>query len=71
MPSKPFQSRLNPYRDEIADMRKPWPPVSYKEIALILKERHGLEISPHAIWSFVKTRALGNPRRFYQLPENK
>ena len=71
MASKPFRSRLNPYRAEIAEMRRPYPPVSYKEIALILKERHGLEVSPHSIWSFVKVRSLGNPRKFYELPENK
>jgi hypothetical protein len=71
MAGRPYFSKLAPYRAEIAALRKPSPPVSYVEIARILKERHGLQISPNAIWSFVKHLALGHTRTFYQLPENK
>ena len=71
MAGRAYFSKLNPHRAEIAALRKPQPPVPYTEIARILHERHGLEISAVAIWSYVKRRSLGNPRQFYQLPENK
>jgi hypothetical protein len=69
MPGKPYQSKLNPYRKEIAELRKGWPPTPYKEIARILNERHGLDVSPNSIWSFVKTRALNPYPKYYTLPE--
>lgn len=69
MPGKPYQSKLTPYRKEIAELRKPWPPTTYKEIARVLKERHGLDVTPNSIWSFVKTRALNPHPKFYALPD--
>jgi hypothetical protein len=72
MAGKPYQSKLTPYRQEIADLRKGWPPTPYKEIAAILNDAHpGLNISPNAVWSFVKMRGGGAKKPKYQLPENK
>ena len=71
MPGKPFQSKLIPYRKEIAALRKTWPPTTYEKISKILRDRHGLEVSPNAIWSFVKVRALSPPKQVYTLPEIK
>lgn len=71
MPGKPFQSKLIPYRKEIAALRKTWPPTTYEEISKILRDRHGLEVSSNAIWSFVKIRALSPPKQVYTLPETE
>ena len=72
MAGKPYQSKLNPFREEIAELRRPWPPTPYVRIAEILNERHpGLDISPNAIWSFVKKRALGPSKKQFRLPENE
>jgi len=72
MAGKPYQSKLNPFREEIAELRRPWPPTPYVRIAEILNERHpGLDVSPNAIWSFVKTRALGPSKKQFRLPENE
>ena len=69
VPGKPFQSKLTPYRKEIAELRKTWPPTTYKEIATILKKQHGIEITPNSIWSFVKIRALNPAKKVYTLPD--
>ena len=71
MAGKPYQSKLNPYLQEIAELRKGWPPTPYKEIAAILNKAHpGLNISPNAVWSFVKMRGGGAKKPKYRLPEN-
>ena len=57
MPGKPYQSKLNPYLQEIHRLRSQAPPVSYQEIARILHEKHGLAVSPNGIFSFVKARS--------------
>ena len=57
MPGKPYQSKLNPYLQEIHRLRSQTPPVSYQEIARILHEKHGLAVSPNGIFSFVKARS--------------
>ena len=71
MAGKPYQSKLNPYLQEIAELRKGWPPTTYKEIAKILNQKHpGLNISPNAVWSFVKMRGGGAKKPKYRLPES-
>lgn len=57
MPGKPYQSKLNPFLQEIHRLRNQAPPVSYQEIARILHEKHGLAVSPNGIFSFVKARS--------------
>jgi len=57
MPGKPFQSILIPYRDEIAQWRAASPPMTYAQIAILLKDHHNVVVTPHAVWSFVKTRS--------------
>lgn len=59
MTGKPFQSKLIPYKNEIAVLRSERPPASYARIAIILKERHGLSIQRAAIAKFVKVRSGG------------
>ncbi|MBW0001064.1 MAG: hypothetical protein JO015_18375 [Verrucomicrobia bacterium] len=57
MPGKPYQSKLNPYLQEIHRLRSQAPPVSYQEIARILHDKHGVAVSPNGIFSFVKARS--------------
>lgn len=57
MPGKPYQSKLNPYLQEIHRLRSQAPPVSYQEIARILHDEHGVAVSPNGIFSFVKARS--------------
>lgn len=62
---KPYQSKLNPYRQEIARLRATRPPTPYVQIAKLLKEQHNLDVSPHTIWAFVKSRSKG--RKVYAM----
>ena len=55
-PPGPYQSVLNSYLVEIAQLRETRPqPTPYRTIAKILKEKYGLEVSPNSIWSFDMT----------------
>lgn len=65
MPTKPFQSKLNPYRDDIIALRDTNPPTGYHRIAEILKEKYGMDVSHHAVWHFVKVRS--KPRKGYRI----
>ena len=65
MPGKPFQSKLNPFLREIYELRGQAPPVSYQQIARLLKERHGVEVSANGVFSFVKARS--RPRAVYTI----
>jgi hypothetical protein len=56
---KPFQSKLEPVTEIIRDLRRLRK--SYREIAQILRDEHGLTADRTTIWSFVKVRA--HPRR--------
>ena len=63
-PPGPYQSVLNSYLVEIAQLRETRPqPTPYRTISKILKEKHGLEVSPNSIWSFVRARTLGRGRK--------
>ena len=60
----PYQSVLNAYLAEIAQLRETRPqPTPYRTIAKILKEKYGLEVSANSIWSFVRARTLGRCRK--------
>ena len=65
MPGKPYQSKLIPHTQEIAELRRTIPPTPYLRIVQILKERHGLDVTSHSVWSFVKTRSKG--RKVYAM----
>jgi hypothetical protein len=45
MSGLPFRSKLAPFEQEIVELRRKRPPVSYREIAQLLKERHGVEVT--------------------------
>ncbi len=56
---KPFQSKLEPVTEIIRDLRRQRK--SYREIAQILRDEHGLAVDRTTIWNFVKVRS--HPRR--------
>ena len=67
MTGKPFQSKLIPYKNEIAILRGERPPASYAaRIASVLKEKHGLSIQRAAIAKFVKVRSGGRKVYFFR-----
>ena len=53
------QSRLEPFKEKILELRGVGEPMSFPEIARILKEDHQLSITPQAIHSYLKTLAKG------------
>jgi hypothetical protein len=57
--SKPFQSVLIPFEEEIRQLRRRRPPVSYAGIAHILNQRHGIAVTYNAVFNFVKVRSKG------------
>jgi hypothetical protein len=57
--SKPFQSVLIPFEEEIRALRSRRPPVSYAEIARILNQRHGIAVTYNAVFNFVRVRSKG------------
>ena len=56
---RPFQSKLERVAQVIRDLRRHRK--SYREIAQILRDEHGVAVDRTTIWSFVKVRS--NPRR--------
>lgn len=66
MPGKPYQSKLAPYEAEVFRLLDEGMP--YRAIASTLNERHGLNISHNAVYSFVKARkpGRGGGRLFYE-----
>jgi hypothetical protein len=65
MPGKPYQSVLIPYEDEINILRRRRPPYSYARIAIILQEKHQLNVCRETIFKFVKVRTRG--RKVYAI----
>ena len=57
--ARPFQSKLERVAQVIRDLRRHRK--SYREIAQILRDEHGVAVDRTTIWSFVKVRS--NPRR--------
>lgn len=52
----PHQSRLAAFEQEIADLRRQRPPTPYRRVLHLLREKHGVQISLHALYSFVQVR---------------
>ena len=62
---KPFQSKLKPHADEIFE----WLEVqkkSFREVAALLMDRHGLAVSHNAVHSFAKRRRGRRAKLFYE-----
>ena len=56
MSGLPFRSKLAPFEQEIIELRRKRPPVSYRQIAQLLKERHGVEVTINGVFAFLQTR---------------
>jgi len=56
MSGLPFRSKLAPFEQEIIELRRKRPPVSYREIVQLLKERHGVEVTINGVLVFLRTR---------------
>ena len=56
---KPYRSKLQPFEAEIAAMRQKRPPISYREIVKLLRDRHGLLVQLSTLANFVKVRSKG------------
>lgn len=52
----PHQSRLAAFEQEIVDLRRGRPPTPYRQILSLLHQEHGVQISLHALYSFVQVR---------------
>lgn len=63
----PFRSKLIPFAAEIGRWQRE--NKSYREIAALLKQKHGLEVHHETIWSFVTVRERANRRKRRILPE--
>jgi hypothetical protein len=56
MSGLPFRSKLAPFEQEITELRRKRPPVSYRQIVQLLKERHGVEVTINGVFVFLRTR---------------
>jgi hypothetical protein len=54
--SRPYRSKLTPFEEEIASLRRTRPPTPYSEIVRLLKDRHGLTVQVSTLFNFVKVR---------------
>jgi hypothetical protein len=63
---KPFQSKLDPFADLIRDLRRRRK--SYRLIAQMLRDEHGIVADHTSIWSYVKVRSRSRP--VYTMTEN-
>ena len=68
MPGSPFRSKLVPFEDLIRELRAAHTP--YRDIAKILKEKHGVEAHADTINSFVIVRAK-RPHMVFTLPPKR
>jgi hypothetical protein len=59
MPTKPYQSKLIPFEEEIMKLRRKRPRVTYAHIAEMLCQNHSIVIQPPAICKFIKVRKGG------------
>ena len=64
MPTGPFQSKLSPHHARIVALRACKPPVTYAQIAVILKEEHQLTVHRGTIQHYVRVRGT---RSLYSL----
>jgi hypothetical protein len=63
---KPYQSKLEPFADLIRDLRRRRK--SYRLIAQMLRDEHGVVTDHTSIWSYVKVRSRSRP--VYTMTEN-
>lgn len=56
MSGLPFRSKLAPFEQEIVGLRRKRPPVSYRQIVQLLKERHGVDVTINGVFVFLRTR---------------
>ena len=56
MSGLPFRSKLAPFEQEIVELRRQRPPVSYRQIVQLLKEQHGVEVTINGVFAFLRTR---------------
>jgi hypothetical protein len=56
---KPFQSKIEPFADLIRDWRRRRK--SYRLIAQMLRDEHGIVVDHTSIWSYVKVRSRARP----------
>lgn len=56
MAGNPYQSKLGPFEKEITDLRRRRPPTPYRRVLHLLRQKHGVQISLHALYSFVQVR---------------
>ena len=56
MSGLPFRSKLARFEQEIVELRRKRPPVSYREIVQLLKEQHGVEVTINGVFAFLRTR---------------
>ena len=56
MSGLPFRSKLAPFEQEIIELRRQRPPVSYRQIIQRLKEQHGIEVTINGVFAFLRTR---------------
>ena len=56
MPGKAYQSSLIPYKDEIFELRRRRPPVTYAQIADFLQQKHNLRVCRETVFKFVRVR---------------
>ena len=72
MATKPYQSKLIPYEEEIMKLRRRRPPTTYAHIADILQRKYNLVIHRSAICKFIKVRKGGRKvYGFYTKPAEK
>jgi fido (protein-threonine AMPylation protein) len=66
MPGKPYQSKLQPYEDELYALLDQG--MSYRQVAEAINHRHHLAITHNAVFSFIKIRRPGRKGRrlFYE-----
>jgi hypothetical protein len=67
MPTKPYQSKLIPFEEEIMKLRRRRPPVTYARIAEMLCQKYSIVIQPSAICKFIKVRKRGRKVYGYDL----
>ena len=63
---KPFQSKLEPVAEIIRDLRRHRK--SYRQIAQVLRDEHGIVVDRSTIWNYVKVRS--KPRRDFAMLED-
>jgi len=66
LPPKSPRSKLEPHRELIRELRRKGR--TYREVALLFRERLGLYVAPSTLHSFVKVRAKHRKQTQFELP---